>query len=265
MRRPRFHLPHLPRLKRRPNPPDENKLRILFYNQCFGVSAAELFPNAACHLLYAIRHPRLIRKLGTIDHTVEMIRRLKPDVAAVSEVLESQREALTEALAGLGFDYVHHGKGWEIRQGEHLETVLATRDESEQIELPEVDSGGGIVSAHMPEFDADLVFLHAPNFFQRKYWEVLTAQANKIRTNKRLVVGGDFNTENLPQAIQQLELYTPDVKSFPTNALMRLAIGRKWDKILGTGFKKLRGLRYNWKSDHTVVGCEVATSLPNNI
>lgn len=259
MKRPSLHLPHLPRLIRRHNPPDEERLRILFYNQCFGVEARDLFPNAACHLLYALRHPRLIRKLGTIDHTVEMIRRLKPDVAAISEVLESQRRDLTDALAGLGFDYVHHGKGWEIAEGEHLETVLATRDESNQIDLPEVDDGGGIVSANMPDIDADLLFLHAPNFYQRKYWEVVTAHANKTRTNRRLVVGGDFNTENIPEVIRQLELYTPDEKTFPTNWLMRLAIRRKWDKILGSGFRKLKGHRFDWKSDHTVVGCEVAT------
>jgi endonuclease/exonuclease/phosphatase family metal-dependent hydrolase len=259
MKRPRLHLPRVPRIIRR----KEYDKDVLFHNIACGNKAAKFRHNVGLHVRGIFgKDSEYIKSKGSLDQSLRLVDAFdQPEVTSFAEVYGDQREQLGKAMTARGYESIHWGVGATIGE-EQLQVMLATRKLSLPIEIPgaaDLDRQvGGMVAAHMPDEDCALLACHVSKWWNAEELEVIEAFVKQMQDHNRFIACGDFNRrqKHLPDGIKSQDWYSP--KRIPTCSLtpvLRWFHKRRIDHLLGGGFEPTRKkvIRKGIHSDHAAL------------
>lgn len=252
---------------------------IATYNQMYACNGLSLKESFYVNLWHIRKEYDKIAKIADINATANTIKKLKPDMIGIGEVLGSlQRKELINNLKIQGFKSFHVGFGHRLtpKYGK-VETLLATRLPSTRIFYtdPKVPAkpgfGGGIVGAHIRSKNMYIFQVHMAFYYGKRflvYKKQLNSALAKIMAiykkdpKAKIVIMGDFNAtyKQLSRdflALKRLERLSPEVATCSLTAFFKYFFNKAIDHMSGINLKVKKTGTINARSDHKLLWIEV--------
>lgn len=252
---------------------------IATYNQMYACNGLSLQESLCVNLWHILKEYDKIAKIADIKATADTIKKLKPDVIGVGEVLGNlQRKELIDKLKIQGFKSFHVGFGHRLtpKYGK-VETLLATRLPSTRIFYtdPKVPAkpgfGGGIVGAHIKSknmyiFQVHMAFYYGKRFlvYEKQLNEALAKimSIHKKGPKAKIVIMGDFNATYTQLArdfflLKNLTRLSPDTPTCSLTAFFKHFFNKSIDHMLGINLKVKKTGTMSARSDHKLLWIEV--------
>lgn len=230
---------------------------------------------------------KIQKRVANINKTLETIRRNKLDVVGLCEIAgRTQRRKIIDGLKKLGYQHFHLGRGHYLKgTRERVETLIASKfrlikQRTHRLPLMnDLGGGGGIVHAHLPDFDLHVIQVHLPlltrasKYINGPRWKTFSEHMaeiiriiNEINSNEkksRCVIMGDFNAsyrfllKSFPD-LKTISQLSTDALSCPLTEGMSF-FRNSIDHIFGSGSIQ-RG--HSWidtdvQSDHALIGTKI--------
>ena len=226
------------------------KIRIATYNHMFGGNGIPLWDWVYLHYHVFTKKLGKAKHLLKIERTIKTLKKINPDIVGISEVLgEEQREILIRELKKIGYQSFNTGKGWNYEKEKGLETLIATKKESQLINSPKfpLPEKGGLGSG-IVEIKMDNIYIiqaHLPLYrSRRKYFkkqiEWIENRLEELEEKKEsYIVMGDFNTsykelkKQFP-IFRQLHHVSPEIGTCPLTKVVRRLFLKDIDHIFTT-------------------------------
>jgi hypothetical protein len=251
---------------------------VMYYNAMYGIDGSNLPAFLKSHYYHFVgRHPEM-DPMCDVTRILDVVDSTRADVLALSELFgRDQRKEVIGGLGEMGYrDFsVGRGHGFKGKPGDNVEMLLATRGDSSQIEVPEIQApskmghGGGITCSHIESLNCDVIATQMAFPGNR---ETFDAQVDAIvgllkrgveDTSRRVILLGDFNVtpeevqSQFPELIEGLDLLSPNEVTCSTVPLIRRLFGKCLDHVYGRGFNVLDARTIKGASDHKAVFVEL--------
>ncbi len=261
------------------NKPDS--LKIGYYNTVYCTDGQTPWGFAKTHINHATGNHKKLPKIADTERAMAFVDSSCFDVVVLSEILgEQQRTELQTKLEERGYNHSHvgHGHGLSGLPGQDVEILIATKQPSEAINLPEIVTpqrmghGGGLIYTHFPSSNCDIIAAHLAlqknaESFEAQVTALVDKMAERIgKQCERIILIGDLNVtpEELslrsPELIKGLKLFSPNEATCSTIWPLRLFYNKCIDQIWGKGFKVINSSTYQGQSDHKGVMVELRGS-----
>lgn len=258
-------------------------MRIAFYNQMFGCNGRSLLELIYVHLLHATQNYNPIEKFTAISKTIQTAIKSKAEVIGISEILgEKQREEIKEGLKKEGFTHFHSGTGHGLgtRYPGHMESLIATKEESVCIYMPlffapsRSGFGGGMVGIFLPLKNLYIIQVHLPlariyrrthASFKKQLKIVMNRIEGMIEKNPsmKMILMGDFNMtyrmliKTDRRFLRYFEKISAEGPTCTTAPFIRHFYKKDIDHIFGHNIKATDTGFIEGSSDHKLIWADV--------